>query len=488
MIALTNVTARGESARGRVGAMVRNVSTTWDRGVLAIVGTVGDGTSALLAVIAGAIRARTGQVIVGGKSPEDARSEIAHVPLDPTLPDALRVEEVCDLASSIRGEPARPATERLSVLGIEALAKRRVRSLSVGETRAVALAIALTSSAKVLLVEEPLATLEPTAPGRVIEAIRARAAAGTVVVVTTASVRDATRIADRVLVLTAGVLAPLPAALAHANDGVVRLRIVVPSRADGTRGTSALVSALAEDAAIASVETHAFAPSPSDPAGARAASTVIVSGRDLVAVAKSVANAAASARVDVETIESAVAPLETIRAAVAPRPPPVATRPPDATSTAPHPPEAQRAMLRAPEGTTAPGDRPPGGTMTAPHPPEAPREMLRAPEGSASVGSRPPGSTGTVPTPPPPAARIPTPLRPPMPSRPPPLPAPKQDLRTTKAMFSEDHTMAMKDAPARPAVPRATPPPPKPTLERPITPVMPSRPAPMPDKPGDEKK
>jgi hypothetical protein len=59
-------------------------------------------------------------------------------------------------------------------------------------------------------------------------------------------------------------------------------------------------------------------------------------------------------------------------------------------------------------------------------------------------------------------------------------------LRRTKAMFSsEDHTMAMKD---RPVVPRATPPPPRPALERPSTPVMPSRPAPVPDKSEDEKK
>jgi ABC-type nitrate/sulfonate/bicarbonate transport system ATPase subunit len=328
MIALANVFARGRGTRGRPPSLLKGVSLARKDGVLAVVGAPIDGTSLLLAVIAGLVPARSGRVEVSGKAAADARELVAHVPLDAALPDVLRVEEVCDLASAIRGEPKTPAAERLASLGLEALAKRRVRSLSPGETRAVALAIALTSRAPVLLVEEPLAQLEPVAPSRVVSLLRARAAAGATVIVTTASVRDATKLADELAVMTQGFLAPLPPSLAHVGSDGARLRIVTSSS-----GAAALVGALAEDPAIASVETSAFS---GDTRANGAASAVLVSGRDLLAVAGAVAAASTRTGIDVEAIESAVAPLDAIRAMLAaPRGPTLPSRPPPAPPVPP---------------------------------------------------------------------------------------------------------------------------------------------------------
>ncbi|HEY8077507.1 MAG TPA: ATP-binding cassette domain-containing protein [Labilithrix sp.] len=364
-ISLANVSARGEATPGRVGAMIRNVALSWERGILAVVGAPQDGTSTLLAVLAGIARARGGVVTVAGRSPDEARADVAYVPLEPVLPDALRVEEVCALASTIRREPPRP--DRLASLGLESLAKRRVKSLSLAEARAVALAIAITSSARVLLVEEPLASLEPTAPGRVVDLLRGRAAAGACVVVTTASVRDATRLGDQLALLTAGALVPLPPGLAHAEGGGARLRVVAKAQ-----GVAALLAALADDPAIASVETHAFA----SRAPENGASSVVVSGRDVLAVAASIGRAAAKARVDVEAIELAVASLDTIRAALAvprtqparPATPPMAMAPqssrgslPPSSARSGPPPSLQRPITPVMPSRPAPSSKPPRG-------------------------------------------------------------------------------------------------------------------------------
>ena len=144
-------------------------------------------------------------------------------------------------ASRERGLRARDAPPRRarddrarrgsSPLGIESLAERRVRSLSPGEARAVSLAIALSSRAPVLLIEEPLAALEPSATARVLEVLRARATAGACIIVTTASVRDATSFADQLGMLTQGVFTHLPPALAHVGVGGARLRVVVAANA-----------------------------------------------------------------------------------------------------------------------------------------------------------------------------------------------------------------------------------------------------------------
>lgn len=343
MIILEGAHARGTTERGKPDSRIANVSLKWERGVLAVLGAPMDGTTALLEVLAGLVPVGAGVALVDGQPPAESRARIAYVPLEPALPDALRVDEVCDLGARIRGEAPATVASRLAPLGIEKLGNRRVRSLSRGEARAVSLAIALTSSAKVLLVDEPLAYLDPSAPGRVVEALRARAAAGAAVIVTTSSVRDATSVGDQLGVLTQGIFAHLPPALAHVGPGGARLRVVVAVSAQSE--VAPLVAALAEDPAVASIETAVFTAT----RVLHAAVAVLVTGSDLLALARAVGLAAARTGAKVEAIESAVLPLEAIRARVTPpRPGMVAARPVPGS-------------LRPP-GSLPPPSAPPGGT------------------------------------------------------------------------------------------------------------------------------
>jgi ABC-type multidrug transport system ATPase subunit len=315
MIVLEGLHARAGGTAKRPASRLENVTLTWEKGVLAVLGTPADGTTTLLEVLAGIVPVRAGRATVGGAPPDEGRALVAYVPLEPVLPDPLRVSEVCELATRLRGEPATTAEARLAPLGIESLAERRVRSLSQAEARAVSLAIALSSKARVLLVEEPLAALAPAACARVLEVLRARATAGACIVVSTASVRDATSFADQLGMLTQGVFTHLPPSVAHVGVSGARLRVVVSANA--ATEVAPFVSALTAESAIATVETATFA-------GTRvlhAAVAVIVSGGDLLAVARAVGMAAARTGANVLAIESAVSPLDAIRARVAaPRP------------------------------------------------------------------------------------------------------------------------------------------------------------------------
>ncbi len=357
MIALDAVHARTIRERGQPTSLIKDVTVTWEQGVLAVIGTPADGTTALLEAIAGSAKVRGGRVVVDGRAPFEARAIVAYVPLETTLPDALRVEEVCDLAGRIRGEPAMAPASRLGSLGLERLANRRVRSLSPGEARAVSLALAITSRAKVLLVEEPLAGLDPSVPGRVVEALRARATAGAAIVVTTASVRDATRLADQLGVLTQGVFTHLPPSLAHVGIAGAKLRVVIA--ANSASEVSPFVAALSQESAVASVETASFAAA----RALHAAVAVVVSGPDLLTLARAVGAAAARTGARVEAIESAVMPLDSIRATIAvPRPASLPSRapPPEPSS----PPSASMPPSAAPPGSVPPapaGSAPPPG-------------------------------------------------------------------------------------------------------------------------------
>lgn len=305
-IAFRSVSARGKNGVARI--FLRDVTFEWERGVFALLGTPNDGTSLLLSVGAGWTPVDRGSVRIFDEAPSPGRPRIAFVPRHPTLPEGLRVEEACALASELRDEPPLPVASRLEALGLSSLARRSTSSLTPSETRAVVLALALTSRADVLLIDEPLASLASPASSRVVSALRTRAAEGACVVVTTSSVRDATRLADRLSVLLAGALVPLSASIAHSGHGAASLRIVVANPEDA----SAFTRALAEDPVVTSIEHAPFGASEgtSNPIG------LMVSGRALLEVASAVGRSSSATGIDVLTIESAVMPLAAIRASL----------------------------------------------------------------------------------------------------------------------------------------------------------------------------
>ncbi len=281
MIALQDVAAR------RRPLALSNLSHVWEAGTHAVVGSPGDGAPLLLAIIAGLARPRSGRVRVLDAAPVDpaVRRQIAIVGLDPALPEAMTVSEVLDLAAAVRKESRRDAAERLAALGLETLAGRRVRSLSRAEARGVALSEALTSpSVRVLLVEEPMVSMDARATGRVPEALRRRGQDGCAVVVTTASMKDAGELADDWVGLRAGAIvargATVDALVEPSPDGM-HLRVVL--RRPGE--IPALVAALAQDADVEAIE--------------RDEGCVRLRGRDATALARAASRAALAVDADV---------------------------------------------------------------------------------------------------------------------------------------------------------------------------------------------
>jgi ABC-2 type transport system ATP-binding protein len=281
VIALEGVAAR------RRPLVLSNLSQVWEAGSHAVVGSTDDGGPLLLALIAGLARPRSGRVRVLDAAPFDpaVRRQIAVVPLDPELPDAMRVGEALGLAAAVRKEAPGDAATRLAVLGVETLAERRVRSLSRAEARAVALSEALTSpSVRVLLVEEPMVSMDVRAAGRVPEALRRRGREGCAVIVTTASMKDAGELADDWIALRAGAIVHRASAaevLAAPGPDGVHLRMVLRSPGE----VPALVAALARDADVEAIE--------------RDEGCVRLRGRDATALARAAGRAAIEADVDI---------------------------------------------------------------------------------------------------------------------------------------------------------------------------------------------
>lgn len=198
MIHVEGVAAKSlpNAALRRMGALCTNVTFHLGKGCHAISGggTDPDVARLLLEVLAGQIKPSRGKVAVLGHAAGTAKATqaIAYVDRDVALPEDMTPLAIAALEGQLRGG-AREPLARLRTLGLERFAQRPVRTLTPEERRSVALAIAVTSSAKVLLLDEPFVRITGEAAGRVAEAVRAFAAGGAerCVLVATASQRDA---------------------------------------------------------------------------------------------------------------------------------------------------------------------------------------------------------------------------------------------------------------------------------------------------------
>ena len=134
--------------------------------VTALVGPNGAGKTTLIRVCMAFERPNSGGVEVDGVDPWKHRSEalrrVGYVPQTPAVYRGLSVEDHLSMARSLHsGFDASYARRRLEQLGIPL--DQRADTLSGGQAAQLGLAVALGTRAKVLLLDETLANLDPLA-------------------------------------------------------------------------------------------------------------------------------------------------------------------------------------------------------------------------------------------------------------------------------------------------------------------------------------
>jgi len=220
MLYLARVCAAEKKAAraGAIRGVLIDVSMSLYAGVAAICGTPDDGTQLLFDVIDGSARSSKGtcRVTQAGFAVGTgaARRLVARVDASGTLPEDLRVRQVCELEAAFRHDTTTSPEARLGSMGLSSLWNEPVRRLSLEERRAVQMALALTSQvATILLLEDPLRSLGPLGADRVVAAVREAGQRGRLVLMTTTSVHDAQLLADVHGIMARGVLRWLPPGL-----------------------------------------------------------------------------------------------------------------------------------------------------------------------------------------------------------------------------------------------------------------------------------
>ena len=183
-------------------------SLSVDRGVTLVVGSNGSGKSTLLRLIAGVEAPRSGSITVGGRdlwSDEvEARRQLAYVPESPELTPYATLANVMQLVASLRGAPASAAVGALERVGLFDLAGRSVRELSMGQRRRAMIATALIGKPDVLILDEPLETMDVEMRGFICRWIAERRSEGATILVATHDVASFTEMTDRILRIAHG--------------------------------------------------------------------------------------------------------------------------------------------------------------------------------------------------------------------------------------------------------------------------------------------
>ena len=175
--------------------------------VVALVGPNGAGKTTLLNLAVGLATPTTGAVtVLGGRSAgsPDALDRIAFVAQDAPLYKNLPVADMVHVARNLNRRWDQPRAEkRLTDLGIPA--GKKVGQLSGGQKAQLALTIALARRPDLLVLDEPLAALDPLARHDFMDSVLAAVAAdGISVVLSSHVVAELERMADYLIVLSRG--------------------------------------------------------------------------------------------------------------------------------------------------------------------------------------------------------------------------------------------------------------------------------------------
>jgi ABC-2 type transport system ATP-binding protein len=176
--------------------------------VVGLLGRNGAGKTTLMRTAMGMLEPQKGSVKIFGldprKSPMEVKRRIGFVSEDQILPEFLKVEDVIKLHRGLfptwDSDLERELSERFRINPGE-----KIKSLSKGQARQVALLCAVAHKPELLLLDEPAGGLDPMARREFLEtSIRLLNETGTTILFSSHYMTDVERLADRIVMIHDG--------------------------------------------------------------------------------------------------------------------------------------------------------------------------------------------------------------------------------------------------------------------------------------------
>ena len=206
---MATTTFNGVTKRFGRKPAISDLSVTIREGVfLGLLGPNGSGKSTMLKLIAGLYRPDAGTVLIDGDPPSPAtKAKVAYLPEIDHLYSWMTVKQTLDYLSAFhRDWDKARAGELVRFMGLDLSA--RVGRLSKGMRARLKIVAAMSRSAEVVLLDEPLSGIDPPSRSKVLEAILSEYRLGSqTIVMSTHDVVETESLFEEVLFLKDGKVA-----------------------------------------------------------------------------------------------------------------------------------------------------------------------------------------------------------------------------------------------------------------------------------------
>jgi ABC-2 type transport system ATP-binding protein len=203
--------------RKRYGAkdVVANLSLSIGPGITGLLGPNGAGKTTLMRMLATVLAPTDGRLSLLGRDPADAgerrelRRRLGYMPQEPGLHRQFTAFEFVDYVAILKEMTDTRSRHRevrrvLERVGLGDVAGRRIRKLSGGMRKRVALAQALLGDPRLVVLDEPASALDPEQRMRFRELVSELDDGTRVVLVSTHQTEDVAALCERVVVLRDG--------------------------------------------------------------------------------------------------------------------------------------------------------------------------------------------------------------------------------------------------------------------------------------------
>lgn len=200
---------RLEGVTKRYGRLVAldNVNFTLESGkIVGLLGPNGSGKTTLIKLINGLLTPSEGEVFVCGEKPGPAtKAQVAYLPDSIYLNSWMTVKQIVayftDFYQDFRPELAYEMLQRLGITP-----DRRLKALSKGNKEKICLILAMSRNARLYVLDEPIAGVDPAARDYVIHTIMNAHNPDSTVLISTHLIADIEEILDEVLFIQEGKL------------------------------------------------------------------------------------------------------------------------------------------------------------------------------------------------------------------------------------------------------------------------------------------
>ena len=172
--------------------------------IIGLLGPNGSGKTTFIKLLNGLLKADTGEIYINGNKPGViTKSEVSYLPDRPYFGDWMKVEDVLKLFTDFYWDFDRERAENMcKALGISV--KSKIKTLSKGMKEKVQLILVMSRSAKLYLLDEPIAGVDPAARDLILDTILANYNPDSTVIISTHLIGDIERVLDEVIFLKDG--------------------------------------------------------------------------------------------------------------------------------------------------------------------------------------------------------------------------------------------------------------------------------------------